>query len=59
MKTPHDNIVVGAVTLIYSEKFNGWITPSSQVIRNPIVAERRAELMNDALKSRPIKVRAA
>lgn len=59
MKTPQDNIVVGAVTLIYSEQFKGWLTPARQVIRNPIAAERCAEVMNDALKSKPIKVRAA
>nr|DAW89166.1 MAG TPA: Protein of unknown function (DUF1317) [Caudoviricetes sp.] len=46
MTNPHDNIRVGNVTLVYSSLRRGWVAPSGDVIRNPLKAQRLAELMN-------------
>lgn len=46
MTNPHDGITVGSVTLPYSINRRGWVTPSGDVIRNPLKAQRLAELMN-------------
>ncbi|HBV7426190.1 TPA: DUF1317 family protein, partial [Citrobacter freundii] len=54
MTNPHDNITVGMVTLIYSMKHGGWLTPAKLIIRNPIAAQRVAEKLNESLKVRPI-----
>ncbi|HCB1653131.1 TPA: DUF1317 family protein [Citrobacter farmeri] len=55
MTNPHDNITVGKVTLVYSVKHRGWLTPAKLIIRNPIAAQRVAEKLNESLKVRPIK----
>ncbi|HBA5068797.1 TPA: DUF1317 family protein [Escherichia coli] len=46
MTSPHDNIRVGSITLVYSTLCRGWLAPGGQVIRNPLKAQRLAELMN-------------
>ena len=46
MTNPHDWITVGSVTLPYSINRRGWVAPSGDVIRNPLKAQRLAELMN-------------
>jgi hypothetical protein len=46
MTNPHDGITVGSVTLTYSIIRRGWVAPSGEVIRNPLKAQRLAELMN-------------
>nr|DAR21304.1 MAG TPA: Protein of unknown function (DUF1317) [Caudoviricetes sp.] len=46
MTNPHDGITVGSVTLPYSINRRGWVAPSGDVIRNPLKAQRLAELMN-------------
>jgi len=46
MTNPHDNIRLGNVTLVYSSLRRGWVAPSGDVIRNPLKAQRLAELMN-------------
>ena len=46
MTDPHDNIRVGGITLVYSSLRRGWLAPGGQVIRNPLKAQRVAELMN-------------
>lgn len=46
MTNPHDGITVGSVTPPYSINRRGWVTPSGDVIRNPLKAQRLAELMN-------------
>ena len=45
MTNPHDNIRVGNI-LVYSSLRRGWLAPGGQVIRNPLKAQRLAELMN-------------
>ncbi|MCK6742120.1 DUF1317 domain-containing protein [Enterobacter cloacae] len=47
MTNPHDGITVGSVTLPYSIIRRGWLAPSGDVIRNPLKAQRPAELMNN------------
>ncbi|EOJ5644247.1 DUF1317 family protein [Escherichia coli] len=47
MTNPHDGITVGSVTLPYSINRRGWVAPSGDVIRNPLKAQRVAELMNN------------
>jgi len=59
MKHKKDSIRVGEVTLPYSVNARGWRTPNNRIIQNPLKAQRYAEVMNDALKSKPVKVRAA
>ncbi|MDU5747801.1 DUF1317 family protein [Mixta calida] len=49
MKQPTDAIRVGRIALPYSRKERGWVTPTGKVIRNPIRAQRAAELINDRL----------
>lgn len=46
MKTNHDGITVGSITLPYSINRRGWIALSGDVIKNPLKAQRLAELMN-------------
>ncbi|PLO56356.1 DUF1317 domain-containing protein [Klebsiella michiganensis] len=46
MTNPHDSIRVGSITLVYSLLRRGWMAPGSQVIQNPLKAQRLAELMN-------------
>ncbi|AVF16229.1 MULTISPECIES: DUF1317 family protein [Enterobacter cloacae complex] len=46
MTKPHDGITVGSVTLPYSIIRRGWVAPNGDVIRNPLKAQRVAELMN-------------
>ncbi|MDC4195082.1 DUF1317 domain-containing protein [Enterobacter cloacae complex sp. RIVM_C039474] len=46
MNNPHDGITVGRITLVYSTLRRGWLAPGGQVIRNPLKAQRLAELMN-------------
>lgn len=46
MTNPHDGITVGNATLPYSINRRGWIAPSGDVIKNPLKAQRLAELMN-------------
>lgn len=46
MTNPHDGITVGSATLPYSINRRGWIAPSGDVIKNPLKAQRLAELMN-------------
>ncbi|MZY19483.1 DUF1317 family protein [Enterobacter hormaechei] len=46
MTNPHDGITVGSVTLVYSILRRGWLAPGGYVIRNPLKAQRLAELMN-------------
>lgn len=46
MTNPHDGITVGSVTLRYSMLLRGWLSPDGQVIKNPLKAQRLAELMN-------------
>lgn len=46
MTNPHDGITVGSVTPPYSINRRGWVAPSGDVIRNPLKAQRLAELMN-------------
>lgn len=46
MTNPHDVITVGSVTLPYSINRRGWAAPNGDVIRNPLKAQRLAELMN-------------
>lgn len=55
MTSPQDDISVGLVTLVYSMKYGGWLTPAKLIIRNPIAAQRVAEKLNESLKVRPIK----
>ncbi|WP_145482097.1 DUF1317 family protein [Yersinia rohdei] len=50
MTNSHDNITVGRITLVYSSKYHGWITPYNSVIANPFIAQRIAERMNNNLK---------
>lgn len=59
MKTPHDNISVGAVTLIYSVQKRGWLIPNGAVTGNPLKAQRCAEVMNNAISGVRFKVVAA
>ncbi|EAW2156735.1 DUF1317 family protein [Salmonella enterica subsp. enterica] len=47
MTNPHDNISVGSITLVYSYLRCGWIVPCGKVIKNPLKAQRIAELMNN------------
>ncbi|EDS5131204.1 DUF1317 family protein [Salmonella enterica] len=47
MTNPHDNISVGSITLVYSSLRCGWIVPGGKVIKNPLKAQRIAELMNN------------
>ncbi len=47
MANPHDNISVGSITLVYSSLRCGWIVPGRKVIKNPLKAQRIAELMNN------------
>lgn len=47
MTNPHDGITVGMVTLVYSFKRRGWMAPGGKVIKNPLKAQRIAELMNN------------
>ncbi|EHV2048414.1 DUF1317 family protein [Salmonella enterica] len=46
MTNPHDNILVGSITLVYSTLLRVWLVPGGNVIRNPFKAQRIAELMN-------------
>ncbi|ATX96403.1 DUF1317 family protein [Citrobacter freundii] len=46
MTNPHDNISVGSITLVYSTLSRGWLAPGGQIIKNPLKAQRIAELMN-------------
>ncbi|EBR2208762.1 DUF1317 family protein [Salmonella enterica] len=46
MTNPHDNISVGSITVVYSSLRCGWIVPGRKVIKNPLKAQRIAELMN-------------
>ncbi|EEB5523061.1 DUF1317 family protein [Salmonella enterica] len=46
MTNHHDNIRVGSITLVYSSLRCGWLVPGGQIIRNPLKAQRIAELMN-------------
>ncbi|CAH2848725.1 DUF1317 domain-containing protein [Salmonella enterica subsp. enterica serovar Typhimurium] len=46
MTNPHDNICVGSITMVYSTLRRGWLAPGGQIIRNPLKAQRIAELMN-------------
>ncbi|HDL8447536.1 TPA: DUF1317 family protein [Yersinia enterocolitica] len=46
MTHSHDNITVGNITLVYSGKHHGWITPYNEVIKNPFKAQRTAERIN-------------
>lgn len=46
MTNSHDNISVGSITLVYSTLRRGWLAPGGQVIRNPLKAQRLAELIN-------------
>ncbi|MEN0626663.1 DUF1317 family protein [Phytobacter ursingii] len=46
MTSPYDNITVGRVTLVYSVRSRGWITPAGLVIKNPIKAQLIAERLN-------------
>ncbi|MCM7404443.1 DUF1317 family protein [Enterobacter cloacae] len=46
MTNPNDGITVGSVTLPYSINRRGWVAPSGDIIRNPLKAQRLAELMN-------------
>jgi hypothetical protein len=46
MTSPHDNITVGRVTLVYSVRRRGWVTPSGLVIKNLIKAQLIAERLN-------------
>ncbi|WP_145531818.1 DUF1317 family protein [Yersinia kristensenii] len=50
MTHSHDHITVGCITLVYSCKQHGWITPYNQVIKNPFIAQRTAERINSNLK---------
>ncbi|HFO0785667.1 TPA: DUF1317 family protein [Yersinia enterocolitica] len=50
MVNSHDNITVGNITLVYSGKHHGWITPYNEVIKNPLKAQRTAERINSNLK---------
>lgn len=59
MKTPHDNIAVGAATLVYSVQQRGWLTPGGTVVRNPLKAQRCAEAINNSFKGARFKVEAA
>ncbi|EBZ4662804.1 DUF1317 family protein [Salmonella enterica] len=47
MTNPQDDISVGLVTLVYSFKHRGWMAPGGKVIKNPLKAQRIAELMNN------------
>ncbi|MEX3021551.1 DUF1317 family protein [Kluyvera sp. STS39-E] len=47
MTNPHSDITVGLITLRYSEKHGGWLTPAKLIIKNPIAAQRVAEKLND------------
>lgn len=47
MTNPHDNIRVGSIALVYSSLRCGWIVPGRKVIKNPLKAQRIAELMNN------------
>ncbi|ECC3629210.1 DUF1317 family protein [Salmonella enterica subsp. enterica serovar Weltevreden] len=47
MTNPQDDISVGLVTLVYSFKRRGWMAPGGKVIKNPLKAQRIAELMNN------------
>ncbi|HDP4933791.1 TPA: DUF1317 family protein [Escherichia coli] len=46
MTNPHDGITVGSVTLRYSMLRRGWLSPGGLVIKNPLKAQRMAELLN-------------
>ncbi|EBS4934417.1 DUF1317 family protein [Salmonella enterica subsp. enterica serovar Goverdhan] len=46
MTNPHDNIRVGSITLVYSSLRCGWIVPGRKVIKNPLKAQRIAEMTN-------------
>ncbi|MBK5075190.1 DUF1317 family protein [Budviciaceae bacterium CWB-B4] len=46
MKSSHDKITVGLVTLPYSQISAGWITPDRRIIKNPIAAQNHAEKLN-------------
>lgn len=50
MTHSQDNITVGNITLVYSSKHHGWITPYNEVIKNPLKAQRTAERINSNLK---------
>lgn len=46
MKHYRDAITVGKVKCIYSVLHRGWLMPLGEVVRNPLKAQRLAELMN-------------
>ncbi|MGO4019125.1 DUF1317 family protein [Klebsiella michiganensis] len=46
MKHHHDAITVGKVKCMYSVIRRGWLMPWGEVVRNPLKAQRLAELMN-------------
>lgn len=46
MKHAHDDITVGKITLRYSKKHKGWLTPAKLIIRNPAAAQLVAEELN-------------
>ncbi|MEB6438549.1 DUF1317 family protein [Raoultella ornithinolytica] len=46
MKHAHDDIRVGAVRLPFLKEMNGWLMPWGEVVRNPLKAQRLAELIN-------------
>lgn len=46
MQTPHDKIRVGSVTIPYSLFLRAWVSPSGEIIKNPLKAQRVAEQLN-------------
>lgn len=51
MTHPKDHIKVGRITLLYSRRERGWLTPGGRVIANPLKAHRMAETLNSATNS--------
>ena len=50
MRTPHDDITVGRVTLRYIKVYGAWMKPRGGLERNPLRAQRIAEEENSNLK---------
>jgi len=47
MKAPDHPITVGRITLPYSHMRKGWKHPDGTLIKNPLKAQRIAELLNN------------
>ncbi|MCU5775195.1 DUF1317 family protein [Winslowiella arboricola] len=49
MQKPDDPITVGRITMPFSHRQGGWLTPQGHVIKNPIKAQRIADQLNSSI----------